>query len=216
MVPYEKDLVAAFQSQRLVFRALEDNEVDRTFAANLYNDPVNEAMNIGRPIQPLRVDEIEGLVNRSKSSLMMVVACLKDEEEVGSTSSGHRGPTSDHKMATDPTAIGVLRLYDSGGGLSIAYHRNATLGVSVAELHRGKGYGGEMVNWALDWAFRRRNLHRIQLDCFSYNVNALKLYRKLGFVEEGRKREAVYYDRGWHDEISFGMLEHEWKTLRNL
>lgn len=35
--------------------------------------------------------------------------------------------------------------------------------------------------------------------------------RKLGFVFEGRKRELLWYNGGWHDLLSFSMLEREWK-----
>ncbi|KAH8676108.1 acyl-CoA N-acyltransferase [Xylariales sp. PMI_506] len=218
MVAYSKDLLNAFQSQRLVYRALEDNEADRAFATNLFNDPVNEAMNLGRAIQPLRGDEIEELMKRSETSLMLVVACLKDGEGAGSTSTGPYGLTNGHKMAVGSTPIGIVRLFDPKGGAnkSVLLHRTATMGILLAEGHRGKGYGGEMTHWTLDWAFRRGNLHRVELDCYSYNPNSLKLWRKLGFVEEGRRREAIYYDHGWHDVISFGILDHEWETLWNI
>ena len=90
------------------------------------------------------------------------------------------------------------------------------IGLSLAEEFRGQGYGGEAINWVLDWAFQHAGLHRIGLSAFSYNHNALKLYRKLGFVEEGREREAVFQNRAWHDIVLLSMLEHEWEELRGL
>lgn len=78
-------------------------------------------------------------------------------------------------------------------GLDYAHHRNAVIGISTADGYRGKGYGGEAINWALHWAFQHGGLHRVSKGAFSFNHNALRLYRRLGFVDEDREREAIYY-----------------------
>lgn len=112
----------------------------------------------------------------------------------------------------EPKPIGCLTLMaTSEEGL---HHRNAMVGVGIAEGFRGKGYGGEAVDWVLDWGFERLGLHRIWLAAFGYNERAVRLYKKLGFVEEGREREAVLYERKWWDIVRLGMLEGEWEALR--
>jgi RimJ/RimL family protein N-acetyltransferase len=68
----------------------------------------------------------------------------------------------------------------------------------------------------LDWAFRHGGLHRVGIQTFGFNERAQHLYKKLGFVEEGRSREAVWHDRKWHDMVDLGMLESEWMALRGL
>ncbi len=50
----------------------------------------------------------------------------------------------------------------------------------------------------------------------SYNERAIHLYKKLGFILEGRKREVVYMNRKYYDSVEFGMLESDWKKLRGL
>ena len=90
------------------------------------------------------------------------------------------------------------------------------MSIALAEPFRGMGYGGEAINWALDWAFRAANLHRIGIVAFSYNVDALKLYRKLGFVDEGCDRQALYRNRAWYDAVRLSMLEDEWEKLRGI
>ena len=45
--------------------------------------------------------------------------------------------------------------------------------------HRGKGYGQELLEWALHYAFMELGLHRVQLGAYSFNEPALKLYRKM-------------------------------------
>ncbi|TQN69661.1 Acetyltransferase [Colletotrichum shisoi] len=64
--------------------------------------------------------------------------------------------------------------------------------------------------------FRYGNFHRVYLGTMSYNERAQHLYKKLGFVEEGRSRETHWFDRKWHDLISYGMPEQEWEVLREI
>ena len=77
-------------------------------------------------------------------------------------------------------------------------------------------FTGEAINWMLDWAFRYAGLHAVRLHVYSYNVGAVRLYERLGFVKEGSQREALFFDRGWHDVLSYSMLEREWEALRGL
>jgi RimJ/RimL family protein N-acetyltransferase len=139
-----------------------------------------------------------------------VLICLQPEYQCRDNTK----PSSDAE-SFKPIAIGHLSLFNILGQ-ETSHHRNLTLGISLAPGFRGKGYGGEAINWGLDWAFRYAGVHRVGLSTFSYNENAIKLYRKLGFVEEGREREAIYHLRAWHDVLSFSMLEQEWEKLREL
>jgi RimJ/RimL family protein N-acetyltransferase len=36
-----------------------------------------------------------------------------------------------------------------------------------------------------------------------------------GFVEEGRKRKAIYTDGGWSDDVRMGILEEEYWAERS-
>lgn len=36
------------------------------------------------------------------------------------------------------------------------------------------------------------------------------MYERAGFREEGRRREVVFLDGAWHDEIVMGLLRSEW------
>jgi RimJ/RimL family protein N-acetyltransferase len=35
-----------------------------------------------------------------------------------------------------------------------------------------------------------------------------------GFVEEGRSRESVWMNNGWHDDVRMGLLRSEWEASR--
>ena len=55
---------------------------------------------------------------------------------------------------------------------------------------RGKGVGKELLSSLFAWAHRNR-IRRIELEVFSNNKSALRLYERAGFVQEGRKIQAV-------------------------
>lgn len=58
-------------------------------------------------------------------------------------------------------------------------------GTLVAADRRGRGVGSALVAAAIDWA-RAHDLHKLALGVFPHNEPAIALYRKFGFVEEGR------------------------------
>jgi [ribosomal protein S18]-alanine N-acetyltransferase len=51
---------------------------------------------------------------------------------------------------------------------------------------RGRGVGSALLLAAIDWA-REHGLHKLNLEVFAHNSSAIALYRKSGFVEEGRR-----------------------------
>jgi ribosomal protein S18 acetylase RimI-like enzyme len=71
---------------------------------------------------------------------------------------------------------------------------------------RGRGVGSALLAAAIQWA-RERGLHELSLDVFAHNASAIALYRKFGFVEEGRR--VKHYRRAsgdlW-DTLVMGLL----------
>jgi RimJ/RimL family protein N-acetyltransferase len=59
------------------------------------------------------------------------------------------------------------------------------IGMMVAADWRGRGVGSALVAAAIEWA-SARGLHKLALSVFPHNEAAIALYRKFGFVEEGR------------------------------
>ncbi|MCU0483996.1 MAG: GNAT family N-acetyltransferase [Chloroflexi bacterium] len=78
----------------------------------------------------------------------------------------------------------------------------------------GRGYGTEATRLMVDHAFGTLGLHRVGLSVFAFNERAIRAYRRVGFVEEGRAREAIWRDGAFWDEIQMSILEHEWRTTR--
>ncbi|RZQ59363.1 GNAT family N-acetyltransferase [Amycolatopsis suaedae] len=74
---------------------------------------------------------------------------------------------------------------------------------------RGGGYGTDAVRVLCRYGFDQMRLHGISLWVVAENTGAIHVYRKLGFVEEGRQREAFRRDGKWYDQVLMGLLDGE-------
>ncbi len=77
----------------------------------------------------------------------------------------------------------------------------------------GQGYGTEATRLMIDHAFSGLGLHRIALTVFAFNERAIRSYRSVGFVVEGRAREAIWREGRWWDEISMSILDGDWQAM---
>ena len=85
---------------------------------------------------------------------------------------------------TDNRIIGSITL--EAGIFRRTAHRGG-LGIGVAEEYRGRGIGEALIQTLLDWAARTTSIEKVTLDVFADNTRAIGLYKKLGFIEEGRR-----------------------------
>ena len=91
--------------------------------------------------------------------------------------------------------------------------RKAKLGIMIGDKsYWSKGYGSDALLALLGFAFEEMNLNRVELDVFDFNERAIASYRKCGFMEEGRRRQALYKGGDYHDVIVMGVLRDEWPT----
>jgi RimJ/RimL family protein N-acetyltransferase len=79
------------------------------------------------------------------------------------------------------------------------------LGVGLLPAWRGQGVGERLMRPALE-AARALGLSRVELRVRADNERAISLYRKLGFVLEGRCRRATRVDNEFYDVIIMGLL----------
>ena len=85
-------------------------------------------------------------------------------------------------------------------------HGFGEFGMAVARDWRGRGVGSALIAAAIEWA-REQGLHKLSLGVFAHNTAAIALYRKFGFVEEGRHVKQYRRSSGelW-DSIDMGLL----------
>ncbi len=80
-----------------------------------------------------------------------------------------------------------------------------TFGVSVRKDWRGYGIGTAMLKTLLEWAEASPLIEKVGLSAFATNTEAIRLYRRLGFVEEGRRGRQIKLGPGRYvDEVLMG------------
>jgi RimJ/RimL family protein N-acetyltransferase len=84
------------------------------------------------------------------------------------------------------------------------------LGMSIVPEHRGQGVGTQLMAAAIAWARSQESVHKLELEVWPHNAAAQALYRKLGFVVEGRRRRHYRRRNGelW-DAIVMGLVLDE-------
>jgi L-phenylalanine/L-methionine N-acetyltransferase len=65
-------------------------------------------------------------------------------------------------------------------------HGFGEFGMLVDRDWRGRGVGSALVQGVIGLA-REQGLHKLSLEVFAHNAAGIALYRKCGFVEEGRR-----------------------------
>ncbi|WP_326722990.1 GNAT family N-acetyltransferase [Streptomyces sp. NBC_00243] len=101
----------------------------------------------------------------------------------------------------------VLHEWDPAG-------RNCTFRTLIGPRGRGRGIGTEATRLIVGHGFEQLALHRIALELYSHNHRARRVYEKVGFVEEGVRRQTQLRDGEWVDETLMAILAHEWADHR--
>lgn len=77
------------------------------------------------------------------------------------------------------------------------------------KANRGKGIGYFATREILKHAFYNLNLNRIELIVLESNKNAINLYKKVGFIEEGKKRKCIFKNGKFVNVIIMSILNEE-------
>ncbi|WP_430791450.1 N-acetyltransferase family protein [Virgibacillus flavescens] len=62
-----------------------------------------------------------------------------------------------------------------------------SISMSISENYRSIGIGKILLKALLDWAETHPLIEKVSLGVFSTNLRAISLYKRMGFMEEGRK-----------------------------
>ncbi|HDR4705709.1 TPA: GNAT family N-acetyltransferase [Bacillus paranthracis] len=80
-----------------------------------------------------------------------------------------------------------------------------TMGMGIKEAYCNQGIGTELIEFLISWAKRQEGLEKVCLGVVSINDRAIKVYKRMGFVEEGRQRNQIKYEDGsYGDDVLMG------------
>jgi ribosomal-protein-serine acetyltransferase len=99
----------------------------------------------------------------------------------------------------------------------IGFHRidrinlATTMGYWIAEAHQGQGVVTRAVRTLVSHAFGAWGLHRVEIDAAAANVRSRAIPERLGFVEEGVRRDGERFGERFVDLVIYSMLAPDWR-----
>jgi putative acetyltransferase len=162
-------------------------------------------MSSGLEIRPVRPDDAEGmyLLRRLPSSVdgTLGIPSVRLSETLHRIDS--LGP-NDHSFVAvlDGQVVGMAGLHVGTGKL----RHTGSFGMMVHDQFQGRGFGRKLLAALLDIADNYLALVRVELEVFSDNERAIRLYESMGFEHEGRKRKAVWRHGEHQDVLIMGRL----------
>jgi RimJ/RimL family protein N-acetyltransferase len=181
-----------FESTRLRLGPI-DHEKDPEVESRWTHDPVflhGLSLDPARPLSPAQMkkkyEAIEKSIEESHSTFHFAVRSKEDERLIG--------------MAR----IEWIEWSHGAGNLKLA----------IGDVKdRRQGYGSEVMQLVLRYAFEELNLYRLSAVVGEDNLAGLALLKKFGFVEEVRRRKALLRDGQCFDLIHLGLLHSEWQPV---
>jgi RimJ/RimL family protein N-acetyltransferase len=157
----------------------------------------------------------------------LMQACM-DVEAIKLTGSAHSTAEAEEMAGAEPdqrTRVWYATRNDQVDRLDLAVEDEAGVLIGEAVLNdwepgnrscgfrilfgpqgRDRGLGTEATRLLVGYAFDVLGLHRVELEYYAFNPRAARAYAKAGFVEEGRRRQALIFDGEHIDAITMGML----------
>lgn len=74
----------------------------------------------------------------------------------------------------------------------------AQLTIGVHQGWQEKGIGTALMQHLIDWVLQSRNIEKIELNVRASNTRAIALYKKMGFVEEGRLKNRIKISNSYY------------------
>ena len=102
----------------------------------------------------------------------------------------------------DNVSIGTIDLFDFD-----PFHKRAGLGILIARQdYRRKGYASMALKCLVDYCFKTLQLHQIYCNILANNCESMDLFKKIGFVQSGLKKDWIKTSDGYLDEYMFQMI----------
>jgi len=102
----------------------------------------------------------------------------------------------------DNVSIGTIDIFDFD-----PFHKRAGLGILIARQdYRRKGYASMALKCLADYCFKTLQLHQIYCNILANNCESMDLFKKIGLVQSGIKKDWIKTSDGYLDEYMFQMI----------
>jgi RimJ/RimL family protein N-acetyltransferase len=93
-------------------------------------------------------------------------------------------------------------------------HRHADLSLYIGwndAYIDEKGYAEESCTLLLDYAFMEIGLNKVWTELYEFDEKKIKLYGKIGFIQDGILRQHCFHKGRWWNSIILSMLAEEYE-----
>ena len=182
----KKNIILA--GEKVVLRSISEDDVTQRYLDFLNDKVVTKFLDAGR--KEHSIDDLKSYVKEKISKNDCIFLAVRDKE------------LSLH--------IGNVKIEP------IDYNnRKAEIGIMIGDKNFwGKGYGTEAMRLAVKFCFQDLDFNRVTLGVITDNIQAIKSYKKVGFVQEGVLRGDVIRDGKKYNRILMGLLKKEFKFKR--
>jgi diamine N-acetyltransferase len=105
-------------------------------------------------------------------------------------------------IISEKKTIGTIDIFDFD-----PFHLRAGIGILIAdETERRKGYASMALKCLIKYCFSTLQLHQVYCNILANNCESMELFKKIGFIEIGVKKEWVKSTEKFIDEHMFQMI----------
>lgn len=123
-------------------------------------------------------------------------------------------PKSKRLMFTIETLDG-----EAVGGINLnsinERHGTFSIGIEINSGQHGRGYGTAAMRILLRYAFFERRLNKFNSGLLEGNLGSIRMHEKLGCVREGVRRQSVYTNGCYMDDVLYGLTKDEFIQFEN-
>jgi len=99
-------------------------------------------------------------------------------------------------------SIGMIDLFDFN-----PQHKRAGIGILIEPKFQNKGFASEALQLLIKYCFSFLQLHQLYANITADNKNSIQLFTKFNFVEVGVKKDWIYSQGKYKDEILYQLLK---------
>jgi len=85
-------------------------------------------------------------------------------------------------------------------------HKNGEVGYWIGEEYWGKGYATEALRAVIDFAFSKKEYHKVHSRHFESNPASGRVMQKAGMEYEGKQEEHLYKENKYETLILYGII----------
>ena len=98
--------------------------------------------------------------------------------------------------------IGMIDLFDFN-----PQHKRAGIGILIEPQFQNKGFASEALEMLIKYCFSFLQLHQLYANITTDNKNSIQLFTKHNFVEVGIKKDWIFSQGKFKDEILYQLLK---------